>query len=757
MTSPSIPFGFIRLPLVACSLVVPLTAQVTGGSPVDDGKQTSSDRLELAALADRLEAGKNRQFLGPKFVASLRRKLAAAPLGSKADMNARVDLVDAYLRENQIDEAIEVLDAEIGAYERGELPPSVQLLDIAEFYRLRGLAHLRMAEVENCVVRHQAECCIFPLAGGGLHSVDAPARAAKKDYETYLKMLEGSDKDRARLSAMWLLGIASMALGEAPESIPEPFRLPRSFPESERDIGVFVDVAPEVGLAVVDCAGGAVVDDFDGDGRLDVVSSTSDPRGCIKAMRNRGDGTFEDLAGPWKLTDQIGGGLQLTAADYDNDGRIDLYVPRGAWLYEDGHVRASLLHNTPDGFVDVTHEAGVAEPAQPSQVAVWADFDNDGWLDLYTPSESSVQIEEDAPNLPAKLFHNRRDGTFREVASEAGVTNDRFAKGACAGDYDDDGDMDLFVGNHGRDRLYRNDTERGKGLRFTDVSESAGVVGPIKSFASWFFDYDEDGDLDLWVCAYEGRVTDVVQGLLGNVNPDFMPCLYKNNGDGTFENVARESGLDHVWLPMGASFGDLDNDGWLDVYLGTGDPSYETLTPNVALRNDGGKRFEEVTRSTGLGHLQKGHCVVFADLDEDGDQDVFEQLGGFYRGDAFANSLFLNPGHGNHWVKIELVGTQTNRQGIGVRIEVEVETLRGPRTLHRAVGSVSSFGNTPRRQEIGLGDATAIREVRVTWPTSGRRQVFADVALDTLVRITEGRDELEVLPLRRLRLGHGEH
>jgi hypothetical protein len=706
---------------------------------------------EFTAIAERVEAGTNNQFLGPAYVEDLRRKIAAGTFGSGEDTKNRVDLVHALLRDGEIEAAIHVLDPLIAAFERGELT-AIQKEDVAEVVRTRALAHLRQAEVQNCVTRHVAECCIYPLAGGGLHAVDAPARAAKQDYLTFLRLIEGTDRDRARLSAMWLLHIADMALGGKREGIPEAFRLPPTVPESTRDIGSFVDVASDVGLDSFDLAGGAVVDDFDGDGLLDVVTSTCDPRGPLKAFRNRGDGRFEDVSRAWKLDGQLGG-LHLTAVDYDNDGRLDLFVSRGAWLYDHGYIRNSLLHNEPDGFVDVTRVAGVAEPALPTQVGVWADFDNDGWLDVYTASESSGQFETGAPSLPSQLFRSNGDGTFTDVAREVGVTNERFAKGACAGDYDGDGDMDLFVSNFGRDRLYRNELSAGKGLRFEDVSEAAGVVGPLKSFASWFFDYDEDGDLDLWICAYEARTTDVVLSLIGTQDPERAPFLYRNRGDGTFENVARAAGVERTWLPMGASFGDLDEDGWLDVYLGTGDPNYETLTPNIALRNDGGARFEEVTRSTGLGHLQKGHGVVFADLDDDGDQDIFHQLGGFYRGDGFKNALFLNPGHGRHWVKIELVGVETNRQAIGARLEVELETTHGPRVLHRAVGSVSSFGNAPRRQELGLGDATAIREVRVLWPKTGRRQAFAGMALDTSIRITEGKAEVEVVPLHPQRLG----
>jgi hypothetical protein len=320
-----------------------------------------------------------------------------------------------------------------------------------------------------------------------------------------------------------------------------------------------------------------------------------------------------------------------------------------------------------------------------------------------------------------------------------------------AGDYDNDGDMDLYVSNIGPNRLYRNDG----GMKFTDVAVELGLTEPKgRSFACWFFDFENDGDLDIWVNAYDAKTADVARSAMGQKHNASAPCLYRNEGNGTFTNVAGEVGIDRAWLPMGCSFGDFDNDGWLDVYLGTGDPMYESLMPNIALRNDRGRRFQDVTGSSGLGHLQKGHEVVFVDLDDDGDQDIFHQLGGFYPGDAFRNAFFLNPGHGNHFVDIQLVGTESNRQGIGARITVLLEEHGGRRAIHRAVGSISSFGQVPRRQEIGLGNATSIAAIEIWWPKSGKRQTLSGVPLDSSIRVTEGKDGFEQLQLHPVVL-HG--
>jgi hypothetical protein len=204
---------------------------------------------------------------------------------------------------------------------------------------------------------------------------------------------------------------------------------------------------------------------------------------------------------------------------------------------------------------------------------------------------------------------------------------------------------------------------------------------------------------------------------------------------------------------MGANYGDLDNDGWLDIYLGTGEPGYETVMPNVMLRNDRGMRFQDVTFAGGFGHLQKGHGVAFGDVDQDGDQDLFHQLGGFFPGDAFANALFENPGSGNHWVTLRLVGRKANSFGVGARIEVRVVEGGRPRTIHVLAGSGGSFGGSSLQQEIGLGGAERVEELIVRWPGRRTEQRFRRVAADRVYRVVEGEADLREVEAPRLRLG----
>ena len=638
------------------------------------------------------------------------------------------------LRLGENSEAAKSLNEVFAIINSAKIAPSPPL------FSMQALVELRQAEYANCIQRHNRDCCIFPLAGQGIHSNPNPANRSMK---ALLRLLQYSPDD---LRSQWLLNITAMATGTYPESVPEKYRVPESALKSEFEIGQFIDVAPNLGLDTFNLCGGAIVEDFDNDGFLDIVSSTSDPRGSLSLFLNNGDGKFVNLTKESGLDNQLGG-LNCIAADYDNDGDTDILVLRGAWMNSMGKIRNSLLRNNGSSgpnsnitFTDVTRSAGLAEPAFPTQAASWGDYDNDGDLDLYVVNESQSGPGTES-HFPSQLFRNNGDGTFTDIAAEAGVTNDRFSKGVTAGDYDNDGDLDLYVSNVGKNRLYRNDlsanSENGS-MKFTDVAEELKLTSPEGySFAPWFFDFNNDGWLDLFVTAFESSAASVLLDYRGLPHGSTPPCLYVNN-NGRFEEVAKASGLDHPYLPMGANFGDLDNDGFLDVYLGTGDPDYRNLVPNVMLRNDRGQKFQNVTTSGGFGHLQKGHGIAFADFDHDGDQDIFHQLGGFLPGDRFHNALYLNPGHENHYIAIQLVGTKSNRNGLGARIEVITNSMNGQSSFHRAVGSVSSFGGSPlSRTEIGIGKAESIKEVKITWPASSHPQSFTDVPLDSMIRFTE--------------------
>lgn len=614
-----------------------------------------------------------------------------------------------------------------------------------------AMCYLRLAEQDNCLTNHTTDSCLLPIKDGGVHRIQRGSRRAVGILTNLLAEFP------ADLAARWLLNIACMTLGEYPDKVPPPWLIPARVFESDYDIKRFYDVAGGLGLDVDDLAGGSILEDFDGDGNLDVMVSAMGLRSQLRFFHNNGDGTFSERTQAAGLTGEIGG-LNLVHADYNNDGFPDVVVLRGGWMGVAGRYPFSLLRNNGNGtFDDVTEEAGVLH-FRPTQTAVWFDYDNDGWLDLFVGNESTPNTAN-----PCELFRNNRNGTFTECAAGAGLAVTRFVKGVTSADYNNDGRPDLYLSCRGQPNLlFRNDGPAtvGSGAatqwKFTDVTAVAGVADPIQSFPTWFFDYDNDGWPDLFVAGYQTQDSgDIAAEYLGLPTAAERARLYHNNRDGTFSNRAREARLDKVLYAMGSNFGDLDNDGWLDFYIGTGDPELSTLIPNRMFRNAEGRYFQDVTTSGGFGHLQKGHGVSFGDIDNDGDQDVYETMGGAYSGDHYRNVLYENPGHGNHWITLKLEGTKSNRSAIGARIKITLLTSDGERVIHRTVGTGGSFGGSPLRQEIGLGKATAIKSIEVSWPASGQAQVFRDVSMDAMHRIREGEAKPSGVPLKTFKLAPG--
>jgi hypothetical protein len=590
-----------------------------------------------------------------------------------------------------------------------------------------GVANLRRGELENCVHDHNADRCIFPLSVAAQHGLPSGSEQAVVYFTKHL------DQNPENLEVRWLLNLAYMTLGRYPGAVPKEHLIPPSALESKQTVGRFVDVAPSLGLDRLATAGGAIVDDFDGDRLLDVVISSVAVCDSLRYYRNNGDGTFSDLTARANLADQLGG-INCVQTDYNNDGRLDIYVMRGGWEFA---MPNSLLRNNGDGtFSDVTSESGIASAAHRTHSAAWADFDNDGWVDLFIGHEET----------PSQLFRNRGDGTFADVSRASGVDRVAFTKGAAWGDYDNDDYPDLYVSNFGDDNFLFHNNRDGT---FTEVGKQLGVEKPLMSFPTWFWDYDNDGWLDIFVASYIPSVTEIARGYLGLPAQAETMKLYRNTGNGAFEDVTKAVGLDRVVPSMGANFGDLDNDGFHDFYLGTGAPSYASLLPNFMFRNGGGTRFVDVTSSTGTGHLQKGHGIAFGDVDNDGDQDVYLNVGGFVPGDSYNKVLFANPGQGNNWISIRLVGTKTNRAAIGAKVKLVLADGPGRSALrYREVSSGGSYGASTLAREIGLGKATRIESLEVWWPASKTRQTFRDVGVNQFIEIKESEKDYVKRPVR---------
>ena len=586
--------------------------------------------------------------------------------------------------------------------------------DKAYLEEILGIAQLRRGELDNCVHHHNAEMCLFPLSINAQHQVTKGSSAAIDYFTKHL----ASKPDN--LEVRWLLNLAYQTLGKIP---PKNFAIPIPPITLTNKIARMPDISNRAGVSVISGAGGSIIDDFDNDGFNDIIFSSVDSCESIRYFHNKGNGTFEDRTAKAKLSDQLGG-INCTQTDYNNDGWLDIFVMRGGWEFP---MRNSLLKNNGDGtFTDVTANSGLLSGDYRTHSAAWADYDNDGWLDVFIGHEES----------PSQLFHNNKDGTFSDVSIKAGVKKTAFTKGVTWGDYDNDGFADLYVSNYGSENfLYHNN---GNGT-FTDVAKSLKVEKPIMSFPTWFCDYDNDGFLDLFVASFVPSITEVARGYLGLPAQAETMKLYHNNGHGGFDDVTTQVKLNRVVPTMGANFSDIDNDGFLDFYLGTGAPSYTALMPNFMFRNVNGKSFVDVTASSGTGHLQKGHGVAFGDIDNDGDQDLFVNVGGFIPGDKYNKALFENPNqnNGNHWIALKLVGEKSNRAAIGAKIKVNLIDVKGQKSLrYREVSSGGSFGASSLTQVIGLGKNNKIDSIEIKW-SSGVKQTLNDVKADQKIIIKE--------------------
>lgn len=683
--------------------------------------RTQSLAAEKQALA---------QFLSPA------NEQARSSYGPMDVMSAHYSLGELYSYEGDMVPALEQYQE---AFHVAETQVPMAVIPMNEAL---GVAYLHKSQMENEAYTKPGGQCLLPMKreSAGPNTADS-----EKAIDRFLEYLAEKPDD---LEVRWLLNLAYMTVGGYPEKVPAKYLIPPSAFTSKEDLGRFRDVAAEAGLDFFSTAGGVIVDDFENNGRLDIVVSSFNACERLHYFHNNGDGTFTEQGIKAGLGDQLGG-LSIVQTDYNNDGCLDILVMRGAWELPQ---RRSLLRNNCDGtFTDVTIAAGLGEPTS-SQASVWVDVNNDGLLDLFVANEDQ----------PAQLFLNRGDGTFQDISMTAGIDKVMYSKGVAAADYDNDGWPDLYVSNlNGYNFLYHNNHDN----TFTEVAGSwgapakghvANVPGSGHGFATWFFDYDNDGWSDLFVTSYYVSLEESAKTYLGLPHNATTLKLYKNLGNGTFRDVTEEVGLDKVFMPMGANFGDIDNDGYLDMYLGTGNPSYGSLVPSVLLHNKAGRSFLDITTSSGTADLHKGHGVAFADLANNGNEDIVFRVGGATLGDSHALRLFENPGHNADWITLKLVGVKTNRPAIGARIKVTVDNKgTGTRSIYRTVSSGGSFGASPLQQHIGLGKNAKILDIEIWWPTSNTRQHFTNIAKNQLLEIKEFAQNYAKLERPVYRLGGG--
>jgi hypothetical protein len=535
----------------------------------------------------------------------------------------------------------------------------------------------------------------------------------------------------------------------------------------------FVDVAKDAGLVhpsvygglerkrfIIETNGaGVALLDYDGDGWLDalVLSGTrlrdgtrEDVRWEAKdaptnrLYRNRHDGTFADVTNEAGLA-RTGWASSVCAGDYDNDGHVDVFLT--------SYGRNALYRNRGGRFEDVTTAAGLeTSGVRWGSGCSFADVDRDGRLDLFVanylrfdlataaePGQGANCVWKGVPvncgpkGLPFDtnlLYRNQGDGTFADVSERSGVAKvaSRYPMTAVAADFDGDGWVDLYAACDSTPSiLFRNnrdgtftDTAVESGLAYGEFGNAQAGMGLAVS------DFDRDGQLDVLKTHFA----------------DDVPALYRGLGKGLFEDAATATGLGTLnrYVEWGAGLPDLDNDGWPDLVYVTGHvypeiepklPQYPHRGPRVVFRNRDGKRFEDVTASSGPGattaHSSRG--AAFGDYDNDGDVDVLVM------NMNEPPSLLRNDYSGtNGWIEIALAGTRSNRSGLGATVRVTV----GGRTTARAVLSQSSYySHDDLRLHFGLGAAKRAEAIEVTWP-SGVVDRLRDVAGGRVVTIREG-------------------
>ena len=402
---------------------------------------------------------------------------------------------------------------------------------------------------------------------------------------------------------------------------------------------------------------GTAVFDYDNDGWLDIVITSA--YGGVNLYHNNGDGTFTDVSVNSGM-DASTNTFAVIAGDYNNDGvHRRLYVTRSGFFAGNGQ----LFRNNGDGtFTDVTDEAGLGGVWGPAFTASWVDYDGDGLLDLFVANNLSGLFERKTPN---RLFHNNGDGTFTEVTEQAGLKTIWPTIGGAWGDYDNDGFMDLFLSNAlGRSQLFHNN---GDGT-FTDVSEQAGVTATGFGSPAFFWDFDNDGWMDIGQFIWSDH-DDVVYTMRNGNGPQGGQSMrvYRNNRDGTFTMVSGEIGLTECWGTMSGSFGDFNNDGYLDLALGNGSPKLDRLDPMVIFENDGTK-FRNTSFAAGLPFTGKSHGVNMADLFGDGRLSILVGAGGAYPGDLLTASIYCPTTLPGNYLNVRLAGVKSNRSAIGARV-----------------------------------------------------------------------------------------
>lgn len=709
-------------------------SNLLGVNETDDSRFTGNRKM--SQLLDSLNSAANFQtnyYLSGKRAEYLLRNKPSFNSGKEA-ITWHLKYAFELLNSGNAVGTIEVLQTFLKDF-TGSDSEKLQIRAFKPLYELLAVAHLRHGEDENCVANHNSESCIVPLKGNAIHQKRSGSEQAMK---LYAMLLEAYPDD---VQIRWLFNIAAMTLGEFPQGVPEKYRIDLSALDVKTvTFSPLKNAASELGVDVKGLSGAGIIEDFNGDGFMDIFASSYGINDNVSLFFSDGKGGFVDMTDSSHLRG-ITGGLNAKQVDFNNDGFVDILLLRGAWLDEGGEWPNSLLRNNGDGtFSDVTFQAGMASSFYPTETAAWADVNNDGWVDVFIANENNTKNAH-----PCELFINNGNGTFTDKAKQWGMDgNFGYAKAANFADFNNDGWMDLFLGCLGQPNyLFMNRGKQPNGdIKFENIAKKAGVTFPNMSFPAIVVDFDHNGYPDILSTSFpldrlDYVAQDVGEEILGIPNKVEKTKLFLNRGNETFKDVSKAWNIDKMIYAMGFNAGDLNNDGWVDVYAGTGAFAFTTLVPNRVFLNRQGKGFDEVTTLSGMGHLQKGHGIGFGDLDNDGDQDVYVTLGGAVEGDDAHNALFVNENGQNNWIRIDLVG-KGNANSVGARVRILAVMPSGAKQyFYHTVGDGGTFGSNSLSLEIGLGTAKAVDEIRIDWP--GRAQEgFENIGINSFWLCKEG-------------------
>ena len=722
-------FLLIVLMLVACNSSNDKKAETNPERQASEPTGSQKMALRLQAIHASFPVEEN-QFLNNARVDFFKKQVELAPdeiTKGRMFYYYSMELLNAGRTKEAIEATLQLIKMS-GANEQYITEDKKPLFD------LLGIAYMRLGEDDNCIINHNGYSCTIPFQEPAIHQ---KKDGSTKAIEVYKHILERFPDD---LSSVWLMNLAYMTLGEYPQGVHAKWRIPESKFASTGSIPRFENIATQLGVDVSSHAGSCCVEDFTGDGYLDIIASSWNLTDQIHFFVNNGDGSFTEKTNEAGLKGETGG-LNITHTDYNNDGYPDVFILRGGWMNSVGNQPKSLLKNMGNGTFENTTVAAGIYSEHPTQTATWADFNLDGFLDVFIGHESGDNFTN-----PCEMYINNGDGTFTEVAKKLGLDIIGMVKGCTSADVDHNGFPDIYLSIFGgANKLFMNRGGlKADDLKFEEVAEQAGVKQPHWSFPTWFFDFDNDGWEDLFVCGYDFPRFPLVAGdevlaLTGKKQIAELPRLYRNNGDGTFKDVTKSAGVARVMYGMGSNFGDINNDGFLDFYIGTGVPNFKSIVPNRMWLNRNGKSFIDVTNDGGFGNIQKGHGVGFGDMDNDGDNDIYTVMGGAFEGDLFRNSLYNNPGNKNNWIVLKLTGKKANHAAIGAVIKLQVTENGVMRNIYRTVNTGGSFGSSSLQLEIGLGNASVVNSVDVTWPDKERtQQSFKNIAAGKKYTLIEG-------------------